>query len=82
MDKINENEIKKFIKEREYLCGYKQAKKALKDGKAEKIIIAGKSIGKEEFKDSLIFEGNSKQLGIACNKPFSISVLTILKESR
>lgn len=80
MDKITENEIKNMLKERKALYGYKQAKKALKSGKAEYIIIASEGIPKEEFKDYLEFEGNLKQLGIICGKPFGISVLTILKE--
>ena len=81
MNKITENEIKKMLKERKALYGYKQAKKALKGGKTESIIIANQGlVYKEEFKDYLEFEGNSKQLGIVCGKPFGISVLTVLKE--
>jgi len=78
--KINENEIKKILREKKVLYGYKQAKKALKGGKVENVIIASGSPHKEEFKDCLEFEEDSKKLGLICGKPFCISVLTILKE--
>ena len=77
---INENEIKRIIKERKVLYGYKQAKKAAKAGKAEDIIITGKYNTKKELKEYSEFGGNSKELGIICGKPFGISVLTVLKE--
>ena len=77
---INENEIRKLLKERKVLYGYKEAKKALKSGKAENIIIVNKSLSKKEFEDCLEFDGDRKQLGIICGKPFCISVLTVLKE--
>jgi len=80
MNEIASNEIKRIMKKRDVLYGHREAKKALKSGKSEKVIISSDSIGKEDFKDALIFNGNSKELGIICGKPFSVSVLTILKE--
>ncbi len=77
--RISEGEIKKILKERKVFYGYKEAKKALKAGKAENIIVAN-DIFRKEFKDCLEFEGDQKQLGIVCGKPFGISVLTVIKE--
>ena len=80
MNEINANEIKSILKKKKVLYGLRESKKALKSGKAENIIIAGESIGKEEFKDYLEFKGNSKELGMICGKPFNISVVAVLKE--
>jgi len=80
VEKASENEIKKIIKERKVLYGYKQAKKTLKSGNAESIIIANDMPLKKEFKEYKEFDGDSKQLGIICGKPFNISVLTVIKE--
>jgi len=79
MEKTNEVEIKKMLKEREVLYGYRQVKKALKDGKTETIIISNDNRSKNEFKDCLEFDSDSKKLGIACGKSFNISVLAVLK---
>jgi len=76
---VTESEIKKVLKERKVLYGYKQAKKALKGKKVESIITASDKFNRE-FKDCMKFEGSPKQLGIICGKPFGISVLTVLKE--
>lgn len=78
---ISESEVKKMIKERKVLYGYKQAKKALKSRKAENIIVARDRIELlKEFNNSIEFDGDSKRLGTICGKPFNVSVLTVIKE--
>lgn len=79
MEKIGEAEIKKILKERKILYGFREAKKALKAGKVENIIVANETFIKE-FKGCIEFEGDQKQLGLTCGKPFGISVITVLKE--
>ena len=80
MTEISSNEIKSILKKKKVLYGLRESKKALESGKAENIIIASESIGKEHFKDSLEFKGNSKDLGMVCGKPFNISAIAVLKE--
>ena len=82
--KISENEIKKILKEKKVLFGSKQAKKALKSGILEKVIVSNYAVGVDnEFNEKykLTFDESSKKLGIICSKPFNISVITVLKES-
>jgi len=80
--KISENDIKKILKEKKVLFGSKQAKKALKRGVLEKVIVSNDAIGNEfNEKYKLTFNESSKKLGIICNKPFNVSVIAILKES-
>ena len=80
MTEITSNEIKSILKKNKVLYGFRESKKALKSGKAENIIIASESIGKEQFKGPLEFNGNSKELGTVCGKPFNVSVIAVLKE--
>lgn len=80
METITEKDMKKILKQRKVLYGYNQAKKALKSGKSENIIVAGLGMAKGKFKSCLEYEGDSKKMGIICGKPFNISTITILKE--
>ncbi len=79
---ISESEVKKIVKEKKVLYGYKQAKKALKSGKVENIIIARdrKEELLKDFENCIEFNGDSKRLGTICGKPFNVSVLTVIKE--
>lgn len=67
--------------------GYEQARKAAIDKKAKLIIIADncKKENTETIKGfegvrTFDFEGTNFELGAACGKPFSISMLTVMNE--
>ncbi|MCD6477468.1 MAG: hypothetical protein J7K87_00500 [Candidatus Aenigmarchaeota archaeon] len=82
MKEITENDIKNLLKKKNVLFGFRQAKKALKNNILENVIVSSDSIHEKEFENKykLIFKGDSKKMGIICGKPFSISVIAILKE--
>ena len=67
------------------LFGYEQTMKACKTGKAKLVIVSSncpdKHVGTiEKYKGVPIhrFSGTNIELGSACGKPFSVSVLSIL----
>lgn len=69
------------------LFGFDQTMKAVKAGKAKLIIVSSNCpdehltvIGKHKEVPSHRFSGTNLELGSACGKPFSISVLSILSE--
>ena len=69
------------------LFGFDQTMKAVKAGKAKLIIFSSNCPDKhltiiEEYKEvpSHRFSGTNIELGSACGKPFSISVLSVLSE--
>ena len=78
------------LEEKKIIIGSKRAIKYLKLGKVKKIIIsnnAPESVKKDVGHYSKLtgielenFDGTSKQLGIFCGKPFSISVMAIVSE--
>jgi len=76
---VDDSEIKKIVNEKKVLFGIREAKKAIKNKKAEKIIISEERSDLIKFKDKIIFQGDSKKLGYLCGKPFNISVVTVLK---
>lgn len=80
MKTIDEDQMKKILKERKVLFGAKQAKKFIKKKEAEKIIVSEERKDRIDFKNKLIFKGDTKKLGYLCGKPFNISVVTILKK--
>ncbi|MCD6398458.1 MAG: ribosomal L7Ae/L30e/S12e/Gadd45 family protein [Candidatus Aenigmarchaeota archaeon] len=79
MKTMEDSEIKKIVNENKVLFGIREAEKAIKNKKAEKIIISEERSDLIKFKDKIIFQGNSKKLGYLCGKPFNISVVTVLK---
>ena len=89
MKKINATEIKKMLKAGNVIIGTEKSMKSLKLGKVDKILVSSncpesveKSInyyaglsGAEMYK----LEYPNDELGIICKKPFSISVLAVVK---
>ncbi len=62
--------------------GVEQTKKAVKDGKAQMVILARNCPAKELTGDlgvkTHVYEGNNMELGALCGKPFSVSALVII----
>jgi len=86
---LTSTEIKKLIKEKDLVIGVERTIKNLKLGKVEKIIISS-NCAENTVDDLNHYAGMSKtetikvnypnaELGVICKKPFSISVLSILK---
>jgi large subunit ribosomal protein L30e len=83
-------DLREALNDKKVILGSKRTIKYLKLGKAKKIIISNncpESIKKDaEHYTKLTgikmesFDGTSKQLGIFCGKPFSISALAIVSE--
>ncbi len=64
------------------VLGARQCRKAIKDGKARLIIIASNCpdgyLRLQEEAPVQEFPGSNVELGAACGKPFSVSVVAIL----
>lgn len=62
--------------------GVEQTKKAVKDGKAQMVILARNCPSKELTGDLdvkvHVYNGNNMELGALCGKPFSVSALVII----
>ena len=82
-------EIKKLIKAKGIAIGLERAIKGLKLGKVDTVIISS-NCPEKVVKDLECYAGMGKaetvkvgytneELGVVCKKPFSISVLSILK---
>jgi len=75
--------LKSAVTTGKVLFGADQARKAMKSGKAKMIVVAANcpdgSLAAEAKVRVLKFEGTNLDLGAACGKPFSVSVLTILE---
>ena len=80
-------ELRNLVSTGEVHFGFEQADKAANEQKAKLIIIANNA--KQEHVDKIRgfegikifdYEGNNFELGAACGKPFSISMLAILNE--
>jgi len=80
MKTIDENKIKKLVNENKVVFGLKEARKAIKQKKDDKIIISEEMSDSIKTKNKLIFQGDSKKLGYLCGKPFNISAITVLKK--
>ena len=89
MAKISSAEIKKIIKSGNVILGTEKASKNLRLGKVEKIMISSNCPARIE-KNINYYAGltgtevhkldyPNDELGIICKKPFSISVLAIVK---
>ncbi|MBP5203820.1 MAG: 50S ribosomal protein L30e [Candidatus Methanomethylophilaceae archaeon] len=62
--------------------GVGQTQKAVKDGRAQMVILA-RNCPSKELKGDLgvkvhVYEGNNMELGALCGKPFSVSALVII----
>lgn len=62
--------------------GVEQTKKAVKDGKAQMVIVARNCPAPELSGDIGVkvhrYSGNNMELGALCGKPFSVSALVII----
>ena len=87
--KIDSAEIKKMIKTGNIIIGTERSIKSLKIGKVQKVLLSSNCPSKVE-KDINYYAGLSgaelyklaypnDELGVICKKPFSISVLALLK---
>ena len=86
---LTSTEIKKLIKAKNIVIGTEKTIKNLKVGKVEKVIISS-NCSESILNDLNYYTGLGKvetikvnypndELGVICKKPFSISVLSILK---
>lgn len=61
--------------------GVDQTLKAVKDGKAQMIVLA-RNCPSAELRDAMtkkyVYDGNNMELGALCGKPFSVSALVII----
>ncbi|MBA3045011.1 MAG: 50S ribosomal protein L30e [Candidatus Thermoplasmatota archaeon] len=75
--------LRTVTKTGEVTFGVSQAKKAIASKQGKLIIIASNCPAKE-LKDQndipvMEFPGTNRELGSACGKPFSVSVVTVIK---
>jgi len=86
---LTSTEIKKLIKTKNLVIGTERTIKNLKLGKVDKVIMSS-NCSENTVEDIGYYAGLSKaeaikinypndELGVICKKPFSISVLSILK---
>jgi len=86
---LTSTEIKKLIKAKDLVIGKERTLKNLKLGRVEKVIISS-NCAENVVNDLNYYAGLDKtetikvnylndELGVICKKPFSISVLSILK---
>lgn len=89
MKKIDSAEIKKMLKSGNMVIGTERTVKSLRLGKIQKVFLSSNCPAKVE-KDINYYAGLSgaepykldyqnDELGVICKKPFSISVLALLK---
>ena len=87
--KIDSAEIKKMLKAGNIIIGTERTVKGLKLGKIQKVLLSSNCPAKVE-KDINYYAGlggaesykldyQNDELGVICKKPFSISVLALLK---
>lgn len=87
--KIDAAEIKKMLKAGNLIIGTERSVKGLKSGKVQKVLLSSNCPAGVE-KDISYYAGLSgaefhkldypnDELGVICKKPFSISVLALLK---
>lgn len=85
-------EIKKAIENKMAVMGTKETIKKLKQGKVQKVYVSSNcpgeikedlkhlcNVGKVEIIDLVL---PNTELGIACKKPFSISVVSVIRGSK
>lgn len=90
--KIDSSEIKKLMKSGNIIIGTEKTIKSLKLGRVQKVMLSANCPSKVE-KDINYYAGlggaefhkldyRNDELGVICKKPFSISVLALLKGSK
>lgn len=90
--KIDSAEIKKLMKSGNILIGTEKTIKSLKLGKIQKVLLSSNCPARVE-KDISYYAGlgsvefhkldyQNDELGVICKKPFSISVLALLKGNK
>lgn len=90
--KITSTEIKKMLKSGSLILGTRRSMKKLRLGKVEKILVSSNCPAIVE-KDFSYYSGlagaeiqkldyPNDELGVICKKPFSISVLALLKGAK
>ncbi|MBI2660616.1 ribosomal L7Ae/L30e/S12e/Gadd45 family protein [Candidatus Woesearchaeota archaeon] len=90
--KIDSAEIKKLMKSGNIVIGTEKTIKSLKLGRIQKVLLSANCPAKVE-RDINYYAGLDKvefhkldypndELGVICKKPFSISVLALLKGSK
>ena len=86
---LNSTEIKKLIKAKKVIIGTGRTIKSLKLGKVDKVLLSS-NCAERTVNDINYYADLSKaetimvrypndELGVICKKPFSVSVLSILK---
>ena len=90
--KVTTAEIKKLLKAGNIILGTQRTMKSLRLGKVEKVLLSS-NINEKAEKDISYYAGLSNaeiqkldipndELGIVCKKPFSISVLSVVKGTK
>ena len=90
--KITSTEIKKMLKAGNLVLGTERSMKSLKLGKIQKVMLSSNCPAKVE-KDISYYAGlagaefqkldyPNDELGVICKKPFSISVLAVVKGAK
>ena len=86
---LSSTEIKKLIKAKKVIIGTQRTVKSLRLGKVDKVLLSS-NCAEQAVNDINYYAGLSKaeiimvrypndELGVICKKPFSVSVLSILK---
>ena len=84
--------IKKAMKDNNLIIGYNRSIKALKTSKAELIILANNTPARilSEVKSAAkvanipieVIDKSNVELGATCKKPFSVSIVSVLREKK
>lgn len=83
-----ETSLKKILATGKVTLGIKEAIKSKKSGKTKLYIIANDFPHKNKLADIAEdipiynFRGNSVDLGLTCDKPFPISIITVIDEGK
>ncbi len=80
-------EIQSAVKRGKAVLGYRESVRFLKTNRPQAVVVAQNVAGsiRNEIEHNAkvsnvkfeIFDGNSRELGIACGKPFPVSVIAI-----
>ena len=86
---LTSTDIKKIVKEKKVILGAERTIKSLRLGRIEKVIMSS-NCAQTTTDDISYYAGlsstetvkvnyNNEELGVICKKPFSISVISVLK---
>jgi len=90
--KVTTTEIKKLLKAGNVLLGTERTLKSLRLGRIEKVLLSS-NVNEKAEKDINYYAGLSNtevqkldipndELGVVCKKPFSISVISVVKGAK